>query len=312
MILPRTILTGFACAVLALLSGCKEEEYRLRFSHHLHVTENGLECADCHGAPGAAAFKPISHATCADCHDEVAAEKISKDTCGICHEERQLSGLKEWKAGADGRHSLFVHTDALAGRCQECHAPIMAEKLDQVPQLRHGDIIKLRDEAHFSAKDCATCHVDMDRNTAPASHDQLWMRRHGLLGMQDEAACSVCHAEESCRQCHAVEQPVSHNNLWRLRTHGIQASWNREGCLVCHEEDSCTSCHSQNQPRSHNARWRENHCYGCHTDTPPNEGCVVCHEEGGSVLLHEGFWPPVHNLFGNQANCYDCHYPYEQ
>ena len=318
------IIQGATVAVfLVLLIGCREEDkYQLRFSHYLHVTENEMACDECHGEPGQPSFNAITHDTCIDCHEEPEAEEITMETCGLCHQEKQVTlfllpepaeeELPDASAAADtSSRNIFVHTEALADQCADCHEALLDEALESVPMLKRGDILSMREAAHGSGQDCLTCHVDMDRAQAPANHDVAWMKRHGAFGMQDDAACSVCHSEDSCTECHSVMQPVSHNNLWRMRSHGAAAAWNRASCQVCHEEDSCSSCHAENRPRSHTARWEENHCYGCHTATPAGEGCVVCHEEGNNVLLHQSFWPPVHDFFGNQANCYDCHNPYE-
>ena len=36
------------CLLLAVLAGCKEKKSRmLRFSHHLHVVENEMDCETC-------------------------------------------------------------------------------------------------------------------------------------------------------------------------------------------------------------------------------------------------------------------------
>lgn len=307
----KSIMIVLGAAALLLATGCDEEKYKLKFSHYLHVEDMGIECSDCHGETGTEGFNAISHETCIDCHDEVEAEEITAETCGYCHQEKQVPLLENWEAEPEALpRNLFVHTEALAENCSDCHGGLMDEDLSSVPMLSRNDVISMREEAHASGRDCNDCHVDMDKNRAPLSHDLAWERRHGQFGMMNDASCSVCHTEDSCKDCHSVMQPRSHNNLWRLRAHGAVASWDRASCATCHEEDSCVSCHSQVAPRSHNARWEENHCYGCHT-TSANDGCVVCHEEGGNVLLHQGFWPPVHDLFGNQANCYDCHNPFE-
>ena len=320
----RTILNLLAGMALLLAAGCDEEEYQLKFSHHLHVTGNEMGCDECHGEPGAE-FNVISHETCTDCHDEPEAEEIGPETCGYCHQEKQVelyqaaaqlteemtadSAEAEEQAAASA--SLFLHTEALAGKCTDCHNYLLDEELVHVPELTRSEIVAIRNKAHMSGDACTACHIGMDRDTQPVSHDQAWMKRHGMHGVLDEASCSVCHSEDSCTECHSVMQPASHNNLFRLQTHGALARWNRDGCQVCHEEDSCRSCHEESRPRSHNARWEENHCYGCHIAAPQGEGCVVCHEEGNSVLTHQRFWPPVHDRFGDLANCFTCHDPYE-
>ncbi len=303
-----------AGAGLLLLCGCKEDEYTLKFSHYTHVTDNEMDCDECHGELGQPSFTRLSHETCVDCHDEPEAEQINSETCGYCHQEKQLPSLEDWKSvtNAPGKQ-VFVHTEALEGKCDDCHGSLMAEGLMSVPQLQRDDIVQLRDNAHDSGLDCFQCHVDMDRYQRPVDHDQFWMKRHGLFGMQDDAACSVCHSEDSCRECHSVMQPRNHNNLWRLKTHGVEAAWDRASCQVCHEEDSCQSCHSQVAPRSHRGRWgapgkKPTHCIGCHTAATEGEGCTVCHEGGNDLLgIHEQYWP--NDIFhGILNNCYECHW----
>ncbi len=312
-------------AVAALLAGCEEEEkYQLRFSHYLHVEDVGAACSDCHGEPGEPNFNVISHATCLDCHDEPEAEEVSADTCGMCHEEKQVamfslveSDAEESGYAAEARpgSTVFVHTEAVAGKCTDCHDNLMAEDLQSVPVLERSDVLAIRNKAHMSGQACSTCHVDMDAGIAPASHDVAWTKRHGTYFRQDDAACSVCHTtEDSCTACHSVMQPSSHTDMFRTRTHGVMAGWSRTDCQVCHVEDSCTSCHATTRPRSHNTRWgsgfKPTHCIGCHDTSTPGDGCATCHEDGNDVMLHAKYWGGAsinHNQPGIE-NCYQCHW----
>ncbi len=322
-------------ALIAFLSGCEEDEehYQLRFSHYLHVTENEMGCDECHGEPGQPDFNTITHETCLDCHEEPEAEDIAADTCGICHQEKQVALYEEAAAkaseaeapegeeaevgdveAAGAARSVFVHTEALAENCTDCHDYLLNEELVTVPELRRDDIVAIRNKAHMSGQDCTTCHVDMDPAIAPATHDMVWSRRHGQFAMQSDASCSVCHTQDSCSDCHSVMQPSSHNNMFRMKTHGAMAAWSRESCQVCHTVDSCTSCHATTRPKSHNARWaapgkKPTHCISCHTETAPGQGCVVCHEDGNDLLLHESFWPDNHNSVPVvDIGCYQCHW----
>lgn len=311
-------IQGTAVAVLLVLfAGCKEEDkHQLRFSHYLHVEDMEMACSDCHGDLGE--FQVISHATCIDCHDEPEAKQMTPETCGMCHIQDKLYKLKLVDTNAvekTAARAVFVHTEALESRCAECHGELMNEELETVPMLNRRDIVAIRETAHGSGQDCLTCHVDMARNQMPANHDVAWMKRHGQLGIQDEASCNVCHSEDSCKECHSVMQPVNHNNIWRMKSHGAVAAWNRASCQVCHEEDSCASCHAENRPRSHNGRWaapgaKPSHCIGCHNTSTPGDGCVTCHEGGNDVMLHEQYWGGAsidHNQPGIE-NCYICHW----
>lgn len=327
----KQIIAGLLFVALALLFvGCEEEEkYQLRFSHHLHVTEMEMACSDCHGEPGQPGFSAITHETCLACHEEPEAEEIGADTCGICHAEKEVADFAmvaaeestnavpaEPAAAVEPGGSIFVHTEALTGKCADCHGYLMGEELETTPMLKRDDIVSIRNQAHLSGQDCADCHVDMDPAIAPANHDMAWTKRHGQFGMMEDASCSVCHTQDSCMDCHSVMQPASHNNLFRTRTHGMLAAWDRTACMVCHQEDSCTSCHANTRPRSHNARWgapglKPTHCIGCHNTSTAGDGCVTCHEGGNDLALHEQYWggaPINHNQPGIAENCYQCHW----
>mgnify|MGYP000020375390 CR=1 FL=1 len=181
-----------------------------------------MDCNECHGESGQPLFKVLSHESCTDCHDEPDAEVINKDTCGYCHQEKQIPLLKEWQEEPEvPLRNIFVHTEALAENCNECHSSLMADDLVSVPKLQRDDIVQIRDDAHSSGQDCLTCHVDMDRYQEPADHDHFWMKRHGVFGIHDDKACGVCHSEASCQDCHTVMQQMSHNNMWRPKPRGL-------------------------------------------------------------------------------------------
>ncbi|NNJ70800.1 MAG: hypothetical protein HKP10_05870 [Kiritimatiellales bacterium] len=311
MKVDRFIISMSAVAFLLLLCGCEEDDHRLKFSHFIHVEDNGMECADCHGGAVDGHFLPITHETCSDCHEEAESETIATETCGYCHAESKPADLMRRPVESEVKApGVFVHSAALAESCRDCHGTLMAEKFSVVPDMNQYERLRIREAAHGTGMDCAVCHADLSRDEEPDSHGALWIRQHAMPGGQDEAVCSICHTEDSCRACHSVMQPASHNNRWRLDTHGAFADWNREGCMVCHEEDSCSSCHSQVKPRSHTVLWIETHglgesgrCMVCHEP----EGCNACHSEQ-APSSHNGSWEATHGL-GDLDSCYVCHTP---
>ena len=307
----RLIISVATVAGLLLLCGCDEDEHRLKFSHFIHVEDNGMECAECHGEAVDGRFPPITHAACTDCHEEAGSEAITAETCGYCHAGSKPADLVKRPAQDELQgQSVFVHTAALAEACRDCHSPLLDKELSAVPAMSLDERLRTREMAHGSEMECAACHVDLSRDQEPDSHDALWIRQHGAFGGQDEAVCSVCHTEDSCRECHSVMQPASHDNRWRLDAHGAFAEWNREGCMVCHEEDACSSCHSQVKPRSHTFLWIDAHgngdsgrCMVCHEP----EGCNACHAET-APSSHNGSWEESHGL-GELDSCIVCHTP---
>ena len=298
-------LSGVGLVLLAAaIAGCrKDEEYRLLFSHPYHVTELELDCSDCHGDAVDGRFSRPGHSVCTDCHEDwIETEERTEETCGACHKVADYATLEEPEDQAEGVPAgVFVHTEALAERCADCHGGLLAAESLQAPRMTSADWVRLRDDVHRWGMECSACHLEMDPDIEPASHDETWTRRHGAWGEHPDNACGMCHAEQSCRECHQEMMPDSHNNLWRLKTHGIESAWDRERCLVCHEQDSCDACHSEVSPRSHNAAWERNHCYQCHPSSATGTGCSLCHE--GGLDDH----PDPHAANWQNNHCRVCH-----
>lgn len=317
----KTVLRSAAGLLLALvlLSGCdKDSGYTLKYSHNLHVKENGMACKDCHGKMADGKFTLPTHAACKECHgDWLDSKVVSTNTCGKCHQVKELAELAPAATATNAPevagHSLFVHTAALANRCADCHGAFLEKGLNHVPAMTHEVKVGIREKAHKWGLDCTTCHTAMDRKNPPPSHQENWTKLHGKMGQQPDNTCSVCHPQSVCRACHEVTKPQSHNNMWRLKTHGSQAAFDREKCFVCHRQDSCAACHANSTPQSHNAGWQHNHCYNCHAGAPAQNACAACHQGGNSVKNpgHVSLWTgPL--AFHNSApvdGCTNCHFP---
>lgn len=313
MIRLRSILRGLVAtggvAALVVASGCdKDKKPKLVFSHPLHVQDNGMACGDCHGKLQDGRFALAKHEACKDCHgDWIDTKEIKETTCGKCHKVKalqpDLNALEQPSASTSSNQvaRVFRHSEGLTNRCVVCHAALMDKKQVTVPMLTRADKLAIRDSAHRSGESCAVCHQDMDTRTPPPSHRMDWTHRHGAYGRQPDAVCSVCHSATSCRECHQVTEPASHNNLWRLQTHGINAAWDRTRCLVCHQEEFCTACHAETAPQSHSAGWRDRHCFQCHTSKERGTGCALCHE--GTIETH----PNPHPAGWRSSHCTSCH-----
>ena len=87
---PITIAL-LAGAGLLLLTGCEEEKYSLKFSHYIHVTDNEMDCDECHGELGTPSFKVLSHESCTDCHDahSLGLKVQGNLLCLHCHEAQR-------------------------------------------------------------------------------------------------------------------------------------------------------------------------------------------------------------------------------
>ena len=292
-----------AAFLLLLLAGCdKKDGHVLLFSHFLHVEDNEMACADCHGEILDGGFARPGHDACVDCHDDlIETETISRETCGVCHAEKDLRRVDGADKPARSAEGAFVHTATLGTMCADCHGDILAEGLERVPVMDRADVVRLRQRAHAGGKPCETCHVGVSPDVMPPDHDRNWVRRHGLRADLDDAVCGVCHQEETCRECHESTMPSSHNTLWRTRTHGIEASWDRANCRLCHEEDFCVACHTETRPRSHGPGWDQRHCTRCHSSASMGTGCATCHP--GDIHAH----PDPHPAGWLNRHCDRCH-----
>ncbi len=302
-VLLATGLMG--CVFFESLGG----EKPFAFSHKLHVEEQGLECAACHGASETSEEPGLpSPRQCALCHDDGDAEKPA---------ERKVATLfegKNYRAArftALGEEVIFSHRSH-AGRAQDCAACHAAVAENEVPGPELALTMDSCTSCHEKSEapsDCATCHTAIRAERAPATHGAAWKKSHGpdVRAQREGTAnrCDLCHTESSCTACHQTEQPDSHGPFWSRRGHGISAAMDRASCSTCHPASSCDSCHRETEPLSHNGGFGSpvnNHCIGCH-EPLAEEGCATCH---GATPSHAQPTPkPPGHL--PSMNCRMCH-----
>ncbi len=237
----------------------------LRFPHGIHVIENEMDCAECHGdvmtlAPGARATP--GHDVCGMCHDVE-----EQGECGTCHlDPENPAAVPPVTAPASFAHELH---DGLT--CDRCHGMFTAESVK--PALP-------------AVPDCRLCHGEKD--VQPSDHDLVaWRGDHGLEAAFGTEECAVCHTQASCDECHqgvnlyGSPHPVS----WAFN-HGIEAAWGGD-CLACHEtRETCTSCHRATLPVPHafGPAWANAETGGDHSEEAAAfpEACITCHDLGGA------------------------------
>lgn len=307
--------------LLSYLAGCfltgalVQEERAFAFSHRLHVEEEGLECADCHGSwdddedPG----MPRA-AQCALCHSELDAEKPPHLQAATLFEDGQFRAVR---AGRQSEEIVFSHQShaTRASDCSACHAEVagddgsLAERGAELRMSMDGCL-----ECHDATSgprlsDCSACHVEIRAGVAPPSHAANWSRYHGSVvrarSNERSDVCSLCHQTSECTTCHHIELPASHNNFWRRRGHGLDASMDRQSCATCHDSDSCQRCHEETRPLSHVGSFgapTDRHCLSCH-EPLRSTSCGVCHDATPSHDMATPL-PPDHTP---SMNCRMCH-----
>ena len=151
---------------------------------------------------------------------------------------------------------------------------------------------------------------------APSTHraPDFLETHQGLLATQ-RTMCAVCHAQESCWQCHrgnpdvaeglptaasgtglnmkvTRRPPASHTPEF-VNGHGSTADARPESCAGCHVRQDCLECHRPNPAKaagyhpvgfltSHpqQAYTREVSCANCHNTAA---FCTSCHKQAGLV-----------------------------
>jgi hypothetical protein len=165
-----------------------------------------VPCPKCHRAPSLALpvdregrshplFKPLAHASCADCHRDPHAGRLGA-ACAHCHVEQ---GFRELRAGS------FDHDRTrypLRGRhtttpCAKCHAPggvpwVAKPAFDRCGAC-HADAHGGQATLAGQLADCAACHT-VDGNT-PST---FTVERHDaspypLQGAHRKVRCASCH-----------------------------------------------------------------------------------------------------------------------
>ena len=306
--------------ILGACLACAAMVYRedtIRFSHRLHVKEQGISCDSCHKEVAAKEPGLPREGTCLECHD--------RDNCGQCHTnpKQPRSWAKAVKQGVIFSHP--AHLKATEGRCEPCHEDVAQRQSPRESgRLIPHDACMTCHRSEYRKTDCRKCHPDLAENPArPTSffnHDADFVRRHASLAQGDEQVCAHCHRQSFCADCHGktevlrpserqserVDKPLIHRGDYVTR-HAIEARLDPNSCARCHTQRQCVTCHearrvapgrggafthgmparewaSENpaDPNRHKfeARMGVASCAQCH-DRGPETNCIRCHKVGG-------------------------------
>jgi hypothetical protein len=307
LVLAGTILALAGCVLFEKKSTVRRS---YAFSHRAHV-EQDLACANCHlgaeasdepGMPGLGA--------CRICHSDLDKEKPEDRKVDSLFENKKFKAVRQ--SGLSDAY-VFPHLRHVeAGfECARCHEAVATnEDALELPPARMDNCVECHTERNVT-NECAACHPTILATTKPASHDELWPRRHGGVcraGTEPGSdRCSLCHKETDCASCHQTTLPQNHTQQWRRAGHGTTAALDRESCATCHQPSSCVSCHAESKPRTHVGSFGaplDNHCLTCHEPVQA-EGCGACHQGTPSHALA----PPKPASHTPSMNCRQCHMP---
>jgi predicted CXXCH cytochrome family protein len=247
----------------------------LHFDHAVHVKDQGLDCATCHGTPGSKDTWAVSRPrpeTCIECHG--GAEHLAMDTeCRTCHprltEAPSLSEARITAFPQPANHAapefLTTHgkmAQASIEACATCHAREQCE----VCHLNADSVAAIQN----LGSDARMAHLVAGRAgkwPLPDNHHrQDWARRHGADAAANAAECATCHTRSSCERCHGGElsvagrffepkagqaagvtladsHPPDHDPAFRI-DHGAAAASQTLNCASCHARNFCQDCHA--------------------------------------------------------------------
>ncbi|MBI5666056.1 MAG: cytochrome C [Nitrospirae bacterium] len=103
---------------------------------------------------------------------------------------------------------------------------------------------------------CSECHID---EHAAMSHTSDFLTRHKFYAARWRQACSLCHRESFCNDCHANKEELKPSDKFKdspdrslphrgdyLTQHTIDGRINPAPCFKCHgrkNNERCGACH---------------------------------------------------------------------
>jgi len=228
----KAVITASVAAILLIVAGfitAKQPVPKspIKFSHKLHVVDQGIECLDCHASvpqAGARTHLIPNHEVCANCHSD---EVENQSKCGMCHIYPDDPQPVPQRAG---RYEGFAHKLHTKLDCAQCHGAITeAHQNPSIPKMLDCQ------SCHTTMKgplDCKICHLGV--KPKPSDHQSgLWIQDHGLEAAAATTDCRQCHDQSNCDDCHqgtkvfgaknSPHPPIGFSTISPSRTTAISA-----------------------------------------------------------------------------------------
>ncbi|OGW34724.1 MAG: cytochrome C [Nitrospirae bacterium GWD2_57_9] len=103
---------------------------------------------------------------------------------------------------------------------------------------------------------CSDCHTD---SRAALNHTSDFSTTHKFYAVQNKQACTICHKESFCSDCHAHKEEIKPSDKYKdsveralphrgdyLNQHKIDGRVNPASCMKCHgrsNNERCRVCH---------------------------------------------------------------------
>ncbi|MBS4029029.1 MAG: hypothetical protein KGZ58_10375 [Ignavibacteriales bacterium] len=286
------LISIFARQPFAKADGEPENAQYLKFSHSLHIKEQGIGCEDCHTLVKASKFSSdnlmVNHESCQSCHEE----QISSD-CAFCHTNPDdISPIPPKERELVFSHEL--HTTKFSVECTTCHSG--TENVQYVSN-KNMPVMTTCINCHTeksASKQCESCHTNFT-DLLPKNHLVANFKKEhssfARVGMTD-VTCATCHTESFCQDCHTGTEL---NNFGIGKDLMTEPS-GRSSTKHSSKQMRLQQIHELNYRFTHgiDARGKSNDCASCHDN---KSFCADCHEAGGNITQQK-FKPHSHSVAG--------------
>ncbi|HKI79668.1 MAG TPA: cytochrome c3 family protein [Ignavibacteriaceae bacterium] len=274
----------------------------LYFNHSLHVTDNKLECKQCHKGIGESdyAFQaeqpyPVME-DCYSCHNNKTVASNNCESCHIStvnlvpvtHKVPSFKKGHKFAANSIDANCAMCHDNS---SCQECH-------------VATNMITEDNSTNNFYQPYSATNFVDGTKQQQVTKVHELGYRfTHGIDAKGKTSDCQTCHELNTfCANCHQSDNsdfslggvvPVSHIKS-NFVTIGVGTGGGNHSVLARRDIESCAACHD--------VQGADPTCITCHLDSDGIKGTNPKTHPSGFMRSTHGDW---HDSDG--SICYNCH-----
>ncbi len=278
-------------------------EFKVSFSHKLHVTGQKLECKTCHKGIDKVkyAFESKDYlpqmTTCTQCHNE---NKDAPIVCSTCHTEDVATLIPETHKSADFLATHKFEAEAKDANCASCHTDNFCE--DCHVATTHIDE-KNTAKDFFAPYAAHNFKAGLKQQKIQRVHSLDFIYTHGIAAESDQLECRTCHNTETfCVACHQSEpgdfsasgvMPESHKSP-NFTTLGVGSGGGEHAVLAQRDIESCEACHD--------TQGADPVCVKCHVDNDGVKGTNPQTHKPGFMKNVEGDWH-----YSDGSVCYTCH-----
>ena len=279
------------------------KESPVLFNHKFHISEEKLECNDCHsgiatvdyGFQSPSTFPEMK--TCSKCH---SSEKTATLACNACHTST-FDLLPQTHKVADFKTDHKFLAESSDADCATCHS-----NQDFCVDC-HASTTNI--DENNSAKNFYTPYSPHNSLTGLKNqklnfrHDLNYVYNHGIDAMSKSSECQTCHQTETfCVDCHhadkedfLLEGSMPKNHLApNFTTLGVGSGGGEHAKLAARDIESCASCHDTDM--------EDPVCITCHVDNDGIKGTNPKTHPAGFMRDVDGDWH-----YDDNSLCYSCH-----